>query len=566
EAWRRETLGSFAQVKQALLSAIVTVPPEQVDVARLDLARFYFAHGLATETLSVLRLISQENQRLAIDPQIILLRAASGFLLNDYERAGETLREPALEGEWEATVWQGASAAVARDWAYAVDRFTVAEPLIADYPTPVRGRLQLMAAEARLGIGDTGGASLFLEALRDDDPSVVERAQLDYLEARRLAMDGLLPEARILWQTVAGGTHRASRARARLALIDLDRKQGRLRRKEAIAKLERLRFAWRGDDFELVMLQRLGELYAGQLDYQRALHSLRQATSYLSRSARSEAVAERMVELFVEVYLGDRAREIPTLTALTLFEQFKELTPSGAEGDRVIEVLVDRLVEVDLLEEAAAMLENQVTYRLKGADKARVGARWAVVHLLDRKPELALEALEKSRPESGGRFLLPDLTQQRGRLRARALAGLEQNAEAIALLAGDDHPEALRLRAEILWRESDWDGVALALEILLPELPPDGEALAREDGEVVRNLAVAYSLAERRDDLRLLGEHYATAMAGTVWHDDFAMLSNGLEAGETGTVADKLAGVSRIQAFMTSYRERFQQASLSELN
>ena len=566
DGWRRETLGTFAEVKQALLGAIVNVPPELVDVARLDLARFYFAQGLATETLSVLRLISQENQRLAIDPQVILLRAASLFLLNDYERAGETLREPALDGEWEAMVWQGASAAVARDWAQAVDRFTIAEPLIADYPSPVRGRLQLMAAEARLGIGDTGGASLFLEALRDDDPSVVEKAQLDYLEARRLAMDGLIPEARILWQTVAGGTHRASRARARLALIDLDREQGRLQPKQAIAELERLRFAWRGDDFELVMLQRLGELYAGQLDYQRALHSLRQATSYLSRSARSEAVAERMVELFVEVYLGDRAREIPPLTALALFEQFKELTPSGPEGDRVIEVLVDRLVEVDLLDEAAAMLENQVAYRLKGADKARVGARWAVVRLLDRKPELALEALEKSRPESGGRFLPPDLAQQRGRLRARALTGLGQNAEAIALLAGDDHPEALRLRAEILWRESDWDGAALALEMLLPEPSPDGETLARADGEIVRNLAVAYSLAERRLELLVLGEHYAQVMAETVWRDDFAMLTNGLSAGQIGTVADELADVARIQAFMTSYRERLQQASLSELN
>jgi hypothetical protein len=171
EAWRRESLGKFAAVKQNLLGAIINAPPELVDVARLDLARFYFSHGLATETLGVLRLISQENQRFSIDPQVILLRAAAAFLLNDFERAAEILREPALEGEWEAAVWQGASAAVLRDWAFAVDRFTLAEPLIADYPPPVRARLLLLAAEARLGIGDTGGASLFLETLREGEPT-----------------------------------------------------------------------------------------------------------------------------------------------------------------------------------------------------------------------------------------------------------------------------------------------------------------------------------------------------------------------------------------------------------
>jgi hypothetical protein len=219
-AWRRKAQGDFAEVKQHLLDAVADAPPARANISRLNLARFYFAHGLAGETLQVLDLISQEDQRLAIDPQVLLLRAASEFLVTDNERAAGTLGNPALDGEWEAALWEGALAAVARDWALAAERFTMTDPLFADYGRLVRVRLRLLAAEAGLGIGDRAGARRYLEQLREDSLTLDERAQLDYLEGRRLYMDGDMAGARDLWQRLAAGPHRSARARARLALAE----------------------------------------------------------------------------------------------------------------------------------------------------------------------------------------------------------------------------------------------------------------------------------------------------------------------------------------------------------
>jgi len=216
-AWRRAAQGDFTEVKQQLLDAVADAPPTRADISRLDLARFYFAHGLAVETLQVLDLIARENQRLASGPQVLLLRAASEFLVTD-ARAAETLDNPALDGEWEAALWEGALAAAARDWAFAAERFTMTDPLFADYGRLVRVRLRLLAAEARLGIGDSGGARGYLEQLREDSLTLDERAQLDYLEGRRLDLDGDAVGARELWQRLAAGPHRPARARARLAL------------------------------------------------------------------------------------------------------------------------------------------------------------------------------------------------------------------------------------------------------------------------------------------------------------------------------------------------------------
>ena len=49
EDWRRADRGNSTEVRWALLDSVVAAPPEGVAAARLDLARFYVAHGLSTE-------------------------------------------------------------------------------------------------------------------------------------------------------------------------------------------------------------------------------------------------------------------------------------------------------------------------------------------------------------------------------------------------------------------------------------------------------------------------------------------------------------------------------------
>ena len=51
---------------------------------------------------------------------------------------------------------------------------------------------------------------------------------------------------------------------------------------------------------------------------------------------------------------------------------------------------------VDLLDQAAALLSHQMEFRVKGAEKARVGTRLAILKLMDRRPEDALDALANS--------------------------------------------------------------------------------------------------------------------------------------------------------------------------
>src|SRR5690606_29796241 len=194
-------------------------------------------------------------------------------------------------------------------------------------------------------------------------------------------------------------------------------------------------------------------------------------------------------------------------------------TPAGPDGDRIIAGLADRLVEVDLLDRAAELLEGQVRYRLEGSEKARIGARLALVRLLDRDPEASLEALEFSATEG----LDDALSGQRRQLKARALAALGRGDEALAALDGDDSLEAEQLRSDIHWDRRAWPESADSLAKLVPLLPPR-RPLAEEETKLVVNLATALLLAGDTVALTDLDRRYGAAMAAGPRANTFKLL------------------------------------------
>ena len=272
-----------------------------------------------------------------------------------------------------------------------------------------------------------------------------------------------------------------------------------------------------------------------------ALDTLRQAVSEPSAAARRQA-------LFAELVFGLSSERLAPDTAYRLYQRFESLTPAGAEGDRLIARLVDRLAAAGEIGQAAQLLQDQVAHRLSGAAKVRAGARLALLRLAEAKPVLALTALNASLPEDGLASLPPVLERDRRHLRSRALAALGESAQARALIADDDSEEALRLEAELLWTEQDWPAVAGTLEKLAPP-PGEGAPLSATDGEVLFHLAVAYGLSGQRDAVSRIRERYGAAMADTAWREDFARLTSTQDKADLIALADKLSGPARGEAF-----------------
>ena len=551
-AWRQGPPESFNERRKTLQGAVVSAPRERLTHARLELARFFFAYGMASETLGLLELVDREDADFADDAVSLLMRAASAVLVDDFERAADLLDHPALVDEAEADLWRGMLAAAGQDWRVAASKLQAFGDLMDNYARGVQVRLRLAAAEAALMVGDL---SLAAEDLDDVQPRLttsLEKAHFGFLQASRLMEIGHRDSALEAFERVAADGFGAPAARARMALVRFGLENGSLTHGKAIDALEKLRFAWRGDGFEFALLWRLSELYQAEGDSRQALRALREAATHFPGSRRGEEIGARMCEVFLAAFDPGAKSPLPALVSLSLYDEFPELTPAGPEGDALIAHLADRLVEVDLLKRAGDLLEHQVRFRLSGMEKAATGTRLATIRMLDRLPAAALEALDVSADDTA---FPEELRDRRIRLRARALVDLGRPNEGLALLDGDDSERTRALRARIFWQLNDWPRVASEMASLLPSPPWSGETLTAASSRLVLDTAIALTLAgDPGGELEGLRRAYGSAMALGPHKEAFVLVAGESATARSGSLAAQLAASDTALAFMDSYR------------
>jgi len=131
---------------------------------------------------------------------------------------------------------------------------------------------------------------------------------------------------------------------------------GTTSRYDTIQALDRMRYDWRGDDFEVRLMRKIGELSYDNNDYHTALDAFRDILTNFPTSPYVPEIAAEMQRDFTSVFVGPRADSVPPIVALGVFEEFKILTPPGAIGDAVARNLIDRLVSIDLLDRASGAL------------------------------------------------------------------------------------------------------------------------------------------------------------------------------------------------------------------
>lgn len=560
--WRRGNVSDFQNQKQLLQRRVAEATRVTRSQPRLDLAGFYFAHGLAAEAMGLLRTIEVEDPDLAGRPDVLALRGATKFALTRYDEAGLALFDNSLNGKSEIELWRGATYAALGDYRAAIQSFSRAGTIPPGYPPNFVADIALLGAEAALRNRDFRSAGAYLDAVNDTRPGPAEQARVDYYRGRIFAAAGDSESAVELWTRLTKGEDRWARIRSELALLDDALARKVTTRAEAIQKLESLRFVWRGDRIELDMLTRLGQLYIEEGDIRNGLTVLKQTASAFPDTAATRDITRIMTQAFSNLYLQGGANALPPLAALALYEDFRELTPPGAEGNEIINRLADRLVAVELLERAANLLDRQVKSRLEGTDKARVGARLALIRLLDRKPDAAIKALDDSAVQS----LPGDVAAERARLRSRALFELERPDEALRLIASDMSRDADLLRAEITWKTAKWKE---ASEVF-GRLVGDGDAGTVDErrGQLVLNWAVSLALAGDATQLGQVRQRFAPSMDRTQFREAFRLITNPSEGAlnDYSKLSARFQEIDRFQAFMTSYRDKLKTTLLSAIN
>jgi len=562
-AWRGPDSETFIARRAKLERAAADAPAATRTGPRLDLARFYFANLFAAETLGVLSQIEHDDPASANDRGFLALKGAACFLADDRDCARKQLNLATFDKEPEIALWRGALAASVADWNSAAREFTNSIGVISTYPKALRDRFALDAAGAMIDTDRGSAAGPLLDTVLKDSPGASDKAMAEYLTGRREQQLGQLEPALEGWIKVASSGDRKARARALYARAMALYDNKRASRLSTINALDALRFSWRGDAFEFTLLRQLGELQLAEGDADGGIESLHEAAVYFSDYPASKDVAKEAAESFANLYLGQKADDVSPVKALALYSEFQDLEPAGPRHDQIVRKLIDRLVSVDLLEQATALLDDQVKNHLSGREKARGATQLALLRLMNRQPDAALAALDID----VGSDIPSDLTRQRQELRARALTDLNKSSDALALLQNDNSVDAARLRADIYWRQKDWDNAAKVFAALAGTPPAQGP-LGVDLSRILLAWSAALALDGNQDGLDKLRKEWGPAIAGTQTAQAFNLITEDADAGLAGggtaaDVAARVAEIGNLQSFMAAYRKRLASDGLS---
>jgi hypothetical protein len=556
--WGKNRRENFVARLDALIAAAASAEPDKRAAARTDLARFYMSREMYNEAKAVTDLVLADAKPGLEDPAALVVHSVASTLMGRPAQGLKDLANPAISASYDPQLWKALAYARQGKWAEAREKFKNVELAITALPIELERIVEIDAMRAALEVRDYSGADKRSGDLEATGIPPELKPAVSVLRGRLAEGLGHEKDALNDYRFAADSADRPAAAQATLLAIMLRQKRDEITPADALHELETLSVIWRGDAIEVKALQLMAGLYSDAGRYGESLAAARTATRLLPNSEASRSAQDAASALFAQLFLSPKGDDLPPVDALGLFYEFRELTPIGRRGDEMIRRLADRLVAVDLLDQASELLQYQVDHRLEGAARAQVAARLAMVYLTNRKPDRAIAALRTTRIGD----LAGELRQQRLLLEARAQSDIGRHDLALDIISNITGREAIRLRSDIYWAARRWREASEQIELYYADRWRDFKPLdAVEKSDVIRAV-VGYALAADAIGLARFREKYAPLMSGEVDRAAFETASQPAAANsaEFGAIAKMAASVDTLDGFLREMRTRFPDA------
>jgi tetratricopeptide (TPR) repeat protein len=552
--WGGKTGEDWLLERQKLESYASKMEPSkpQTTSAMLALARFYLGHEMSFEALGILRAAAAVQPSLELDPKFLGLRAAGNVMAGRMAAAEADLSREPLKSDVSAALWRAMVAVDRREWPRAVRFFSEAEDEIDKYPPGWAARFEAAFAEALFNTNDYDAARRRAQHVVDTAPRLeADRARL-ILANLTAVIDG--PDAGYAkFAQLVRSTLEPVAVQAELRRIEAGSAAGKIAVKDAVESLESLRYRWRGDSLELATVAVLADQHMKAGRFRDALVVLQSAAQRDPSAVGAREVRVRLSDYFRRLYLDGEVDRLDPIQALALFYEFADLTPIGADGDLMVRKLAQRLVAFDLLEPAASLLQHQVDNRMRGMGRSSIAVDLATIYLLNKQPDLALSAIDRTRQPN----LPRELMLERRLLEAAAYRDMGRYDNVIELVEPLETPEARSFLADAYWRDRKWADAARAYVSMLP---PPNEAVKPTHADIAMRAAIAGRLARDMGLLADLRGRYAALFQGNPNQASFELMTSQAEVGGAGLseAARRMADAPRVDAFSAALKARMQ--------
>jgi tetratricopeptide (TPR) repeat protein len=558
QVWGFDRDAPFNARQSELIGLAAAAPVSKRRQARFNLARFYLAKDMAPEAKAVLN-VALSDQRGSEDITGSVLSAVADVMLDRPEDALKELSKPQVGNQQDAPIWRAIALARQGRWGEAQDIFKKVSAAMGALPIELQRMAMKEALRSSIEVRDFNNATRLVNDFETVGVTPDLEPTINVLLGRLYEGLGRTEDALASYRAAAMSNDRRSAAQGRLRETVLAFATGAMGRKDVINDIETLTTVWRGDETETEGLKLLAHLYTEDSRYRDAFHVMRTALLAHPNSDMTRKIQDEAATTFESLFLGGKGDALPPVEALGLFYDFRELTPIGRRGDEMIRRLSDRLVGVDLLDQAAELLQHQVDHRLQGAARAQVATRLAVVYLMNRKPDRAIATLQATRVAE----LSNDMRDQRLLLESRAMSSLGRHDLALELITNINSREATRLRSDILWAARRWREAGEQIELLYGDRWRQFAPLNDTERADILRAAIGFALSEESIGLGRLREKYQAKFADGPDRRAFDVVTapigtNGIEFQD---IAKKVASVDTLDAFLRDLRTRYPDAA-----
>lgn len=563
--WQMGGMSALMQNEMVLLGGLHDKADGQKYEDLITLAKMYISNARGAEALGYLQYALADLPGLDSNPDFLALRGVAYDLSGDPESAFRDLSIADLAPFPEIQYWRAYALANLGDWQQAHEILPKNFTPVYDYPEPLRYILALVLAEIELRAANLEKAEELLKnaAMFEKNMPLPYKSALEYLEGEMARQRGDKDKAKEYWKPLSEGVDDLYRTKAGLALTRLEFENGDIDTKTAIDKLERLRYAWRGDELEAAVNYWLGRVYFDSGEYVKGIGIMRDAATYAPGTELGKRISVEMRQAYENLFLGDNLKKVSAIDAVTLYEEFSELMPAGEAGEKIVQKLSDHMVNADLLERGGDLLLRQLDAgKLKPADTVTISLRLAAIRLLDRQPEKALAALDKAELTLGAlpkEQADPARMREIALMRARAHSQNKNANKALALLAGlTPGSDVNSLKADIAWQAGYWEDAADALKDVIADQnisltkPP-----TEEQGNMILNRAIALNLTGDRVALAGMRETYMDVMAQSKQARPFEVVTRPRQnatLADRQTLLDMVSEVDLFSEFLNGYK------------
>ncbi len=545
---------AFAVTRKDLTDKAAEADGRERDMARLNLADYFLANQFAHESIGVLRLLESELKNEDLTRKVRMSLAIADTMAVRPKDALEILNSDSLAEEVDALLWRTIARTDDYDYKGARNDALEALGIVDSYPLWVRNRFYFAAVRAAVESDDNPMAERLLNEIDFGSLNPEEISLYHLLSGRIDEAGGRTAEAIDTYGQVIAADIRPTRAEAIYRTLGLLDKQGNLDLKKATDTLAAEALLWRGNPLEADMQQMLARLYFRVGAYRQGFETVKQAVANYPESPPVNALRDEAQKVFSDLYLDGLADSLGPVDALGLYYDFRQLTPAGAKGDEMIRNLARRLVRVDLLAQAAQLLNYQLDNRLHGIARTQIAADLAVIYLADRKPQDALRVLNESRLPD----LPPSLARQRQILEARALIDGGRDVLALDVLKDMDGQDADLLRIDAHWKAQRYSQASEMIEAMVATQSPEAGLTQPARMNIVK-AAVGYVLGGDDFGSARLRTKFADAMVTTPEWPMFDYVTGTITTNslEFKKVARDVSGLDGLNAFLDSYRQTY---------